>query len=76
VGGFLKKRQAGLSQEVIDIGWKAQQRLCKRYQKLSNAGKNKGVRHESDRFLGMQAKLDNPSVGVRQTEPRPQGSGG
>jgi transposase len=41
VGGFLKKRQAGLSQEVIDIGWKAQQRLCKRYQKLSNAGKNK-----------------------------------
>lgn len=41
VGACLKKRQAGLSQEVIDIGWKAQQRLCKRYQKLSNAGKNK-----------------------------------
>ena len=36
VGSGLKKRQ-----EVIDIAWKAQQRLCGRYKKLSNAGKNK-----------------------------------
>ena len=41
VGSGLKKRQEGLSQDVIDIAWKAQQRLCGRYKKLSNAGKNK-----------------------------------
>lgn len=41
VGSGLKKRQEGLGQDVIDIAWKAQQRLCGRYKKLSNAGKNK-----------------------------------
>lgn len=41
VGAGLKKRQEGLSQEVIDIAWKAQQRLCGRYKKLTNGGKNK-----------------------------------
>ena len=41
VGSALKKRQEGLSQEIIDIAWKAQQRLCARYKKLSSAGKNK-----------------------------------
>ena len=43
VGGQLKKRQEGLSQEVIDIAWKAQQRLCGRYKDLVNAGKEKPV---------------------------------
>lgn len=41
VGSGLKKRQEGLSQAVIDIAWKAQQRLCARYKKLSKAGKEK-----------------------------------
>jgi transposase len=41
VGAGLKKRQEGLNQEVIDISWKAQQRLCGRYKKLVNSGKNK-----------------------------------
>lgn len=41
VGSGLKKRQAGLSQDVIDIAWKAQQRLWGRYKELTNAGKNK-----------------------------------
>jgi transposase len=41
VGGFLRKRQQGLEQEVKDIAWKAQQRLHSRYTKLSARGKNK-----------------------------------
>jgi transposase len=41
VGGFLRKRQQGLEQEVKDIAWKAQQRLHWRYTKLSARGKNK-----------------------------------
>jgi hypothetical protein len=28
-----------LPQEIKDIGWKAQTRLCKRFRHLSNAGK-------------------------------------
>lgn len=41
VGGFLKKRQQGLEQEVKDIAWKAQTRLHSRYTKLTARGKNK-----------------------------------
>jgi transposase len=41
VGGFLRKRQAGLDEEVKEIAWKAQQRLHSRYTKLSGRGKNK-----------------------------------
>lgn len=41
VGGFLRKRQQGLEQEVKDIAWKAQQRLHSRYTKLTARGKNK-----------------------------------
>ena len=41
VGGFLAKRQRGLPQDVKDIAWKAQWRLCTRYKKLSARGKNK-----------------------------------
>jgi len=41
LGGFLKKRQEGLDQEVKDIAWKAQCRLHARYKKLAAAGKKK-----------------------------------
>jgi len=41
VGGFLRKRQQGLDQEVKDIAWKAQTRLHSRYSKLTGRGKNK-----------------------------------
>jgi transposase len=41
IGGFLRKRQQGLDQEVKDIAWKAQGRLHKRYLKLAAAGKKK-----------------------------------
>lgn len=33
------KRSAHLPQEIKDIGWKAQTRLCKRFRHLSNTGK-------------------------------------
>ena len=41
VGGFLAKRQQGLDQEIKDIAWKAQWRLCTRYKKMAGRGKNK-----------------------------------
>jgi transposase len=41
VGGYLLKRQVGLSDEVKDIAWRAQHRLHRRYQALLAKGKNK-----------------------------------
>jgi transposase len=41
----LRQRQEGVSQEVIDISWKAQQRLCKRLNHLidRNKARNKAI---------------------------------
>ena len=39
----LQKRQENLSKEVIDIAWAAQQRLCRRYQRLQHKGKHRSV---------------------------------
>jgi len=39
VYGALRKRQAGQSEEVKVIAWKAQHRLCGRYRKLAGKGK-------------------------------------
>ena len=39
----MQKRQESLSKDVIDIAWKAQLRLCKRYQYLSQRGKHRNV---------------------------------
>jgi len=36
---ILKKRQEGLSEEVKEIAWKAQYRLCSRYRRLMGKGK-------------------------------------
>lgn len=41
LGGWLAKRQQGLDEEIKDISWKAQWRLCTRYKKLAARGKNK-----------------------------------
>jgi transposase len=41
VSRALKQRQQGLSQEVIEISWRAQVRLCGRYRRLMARGKNK-----------------------------------
>ncbi len=41
LGGYLLKRQGGLSEEVKEIAWKAQHRLHARYRKLLAHGKNK-----------------------------------
>jgi transposase len=40
VGPALRKRQEGVSEEIKEIGWKAQQRLHKRYMRLAAAGKD------------------------------------
>jgi transposase len=37
----LKKRQQGLSEEVKEIAWKAQHRLCSRYRRLLAKGKSR-----------------------------------
>ena len=39
----LQKRQEALPKEIIDIAWKAQLRLCRRYQRLLNRGKHRNV---------------------------------
>ena len=41
LGGWLVKRQKGLTAAVIEIRWKAQHRLHQRYKHLLTAGKNK-----------------------------------
>lgn len=41
LGGYLLKRQVGLSPEVKEIAWKAQNRLHLRYRKFLARGKNK-----------------------------------
>jgi len=41
IGGWLAKRQQGLDEEIKEIAWKAQWRLCTRYKKLAAKGKNK-----------------------------------
>jgi transposase len=39
----LQKRQEGLPKVVIDIAWKAQLRLCRRYKRLMQRGKHRNV---------------------------------
>jgi transposase len=39
----LQKRQEGLPKAVTDIAWKAQSRLCRRYQRLMQRGKHRNV---------------------------------
>jgi transposase len=39
----LQVRQEGLPKQVVDIAWKAQLRLCRRYQRLIARGKNSNV---------------------------------
>lgn len=39
----LQKRQEGLPKEIIDIAWKAQVRLCKRYSRLMQRGKHRNL---------------------------------
>jgi len=40
VGAKLRKRQQGVREEITEIAWKAQNRLHKRYMKLTMAGKD------------------------------------
>jgi transposase len=43
IGNHIAKRHNNLPQEVLDIAWKAQVRLCKRYRSMTARGKNKNV---------------------------------
>jgi transposase len=43
VGKKIACRHDGLTKEVLDIAWKGQLRLCKRYRSMSARGKNKNV---------------------------------
>jgi transposase len=40
IGPGLRKRQQGVPEEIKEIAWKAQIRLCKRYARLAAAGKD------------------------------------
>jgi transposase len=39
----MEKRQEGLPQEIKDIAWQAQLRLCRRYQRLMYRGKHRNI---------------------------------
>jgi hypothetical protein len=39
----IQKRQEGLPPQISTIAWDAQQRLCKRYQRLMHRGKHRNV---------------------------------
>lgn len=39
----MEKRQQGLPQEIKDIAWQAQLRLCRRYQRLMHRGKHRNI---------------------------------
>ena len=39
----LQKRQEALPKVVIDIAWKAQLRLCRRYKRLIQRGKHRNI---------------------------------
>lgn len=43
VSTIIQKRHEGLPKPIIDRAWDAQLRLCKRYRKLTQAGKHKNV---------------------------------
>jgi transposase len=55
VGEKLPKRHEGISAEILEIAWKAQNRLHKRYMKLTMAGKeqNKVVTAVGTRTVGL-----------------------
>jgi len=43
ISSEMQKQQEGLPKAIIDIGWKAQLRLCRRYQRLVKRGKHQNV---------------------------------
>jgi len=43
ISAEMQQRQEGLSKNIIDIAWKAQLRLCRRYQRLLQRGKHRNL---------------------------------
>jgi transposase len=69
LGGRLSaEKTTGVAQEIKDIAWKAQWRLCTRYKKLAAAGKNKPqiVTAIARELLGFAWAI------AVKTEPQPQ----
>jgi transposase len=74
VGGALRVRQEGLSEEVKEIAWKAQHRLHQRYRRLAAKGKVKqqvvtAVARELLGFIwaiGVHAERQMPAVGRKR----------
>jgi len=61
-------RQEGLTKDVRDTAWKAQERLCRRYRKLSQAGKpptvvSTAIARELSGFVWAIAQLVQPTTG-------------
>jgi transposase len=76
IGGALKKRQEGLSEEVKAIAWKAQHRLHGRYRRLTGKGKIKqqvvtAVARELLGFIWAIATTTERSMGVKAATRRP-----
>lgn len=72
VSRILLKRQEGISQEIKDIAWKAQVRLCDRYRRLSGRGKPKNVvviaiARELAAFIWAIARCSDKSNGIRNS---------
>ena len=73
VKGEIRKRQAGLSDEVKAISWKAQHRLHERYRRMLGRGKNKpkvitAIARELLGFVwavGIQVEHETRSVSIR-----------
>jgi transposase len=65
VGAVLRKRQQGQPPEVIAVADKAQQRLCRRYRRLTEAGKpyNKAVTAVARELVGfLWAAMQQPET--------------
>jgi len=43
VTNYAARRHRGLSKEILEIGWKAQIRLCQRYRSMRARGKHHNV---------------------------------
>jgi transposase len=65
----LQKRSAGVSPEIADLSWKAQVRLCGRYQRLLQKGKPKGkvIACTARELAGFIWAVGNCEEATRQT---------
>ena len=69
VGSTLRRRQAKVSPEVVEISWKAQHRLHQRYCRLMGKGKHQGeVVTAVARELLVQLRLLHSTIQVKLSQ--------